>query len=222
MPRKFMFENPDDVISAYLAGASVKSLASTYNISRDVIRKFLVEMGHPVRNRSEAMYVRMRNTTREERLKLSEKAHDAIRGKKREPSELDKRAKTRQATMQYVGNGEVELMVLLKGRGLNCIPQLAVKRFNIDIAVENVAVELVISKANPLCLRHNIAKAIELCNIGWNVIFLWLRDASLITEVQADYIASYCKQSSLDPSLRGEYRVIDCNSELRAFGCFYN
>ena len=57
----------DNIIREYLAGKSVKQLASDIGHSRQVIYRVLRNAGITPRNRSESMYTRMAQTSPEER-----------------------------------------------------------------------------------------------------------------------------------------------------------
>ena len=70
----------DALIELYNSGVSVKALAKRFECSRDVIVRRLESRGITPRNRSESMYLRMGQTSPEERMRLTDAAHDAVRG----------------------------------------------------------------------------------------------------------------------------------------------
>jgi len=222
MARKWNPTNPDDIIQKYLSGTSEKAIAKQMQISRSAVRSFFIRNGIQPRGRSESMFVRMKNATPEERQRLSKAAHDKVRGMKRSKKELIERAIIRQKNKSIVGKGERLLDKWLKERGFDTIPQMAVDKFNIDIAIPPVAVELNISSWNPLTNRHDPQKIEYLTNNGWAIIYIHIKTIALLSEVQADYITSYIKQVRSDPSLIGEYRVIGRDAKLKAIGHFYH
>jgi transposase len=220
MPRIGNTLNHSNIITNYLNGISEKALAEMFNVSRQVIKRILIINNIERRGRSASMYLRMANSTPDERQALSKKAHDAIRGVKRKKQELTERAITRQKTRQYIGQGEELLNQWLIKRGFKTIPQMAVDRFNIDIAIPPVAVELKISSTLPITATNDLKKIIYLTNNHWSVIYIQIKYIDMLSEIQADYIARFIKQVRSNPSLIGEYRVIGCNAKLKSRGRF--
>lgn len=223
MPAKITSIDANNVVSAFSAGISIKQLAEIENVSRGVIYRILRENNVTPRNRSEAMYVRMANTTQEERAYLTKKAHDAVRGVKRTHKELCKRAVAKQFNLQVAGRGERKIIEELKNRGIESIHQLAIDKFNIDVAIPNVAVELCVScGTNPLRRYHHAEKVEYLCKRNWVVIFIMLRKTSEYTSLHTDYIVSKIEQFSRDKTIGGSYWVVGRNCELHATGSFHS
>lgn len=220
MSNKIIFTNENDIVSFYLEGFSEKSTAKQFKVDRGTIRKVLLRNGVKPRNRSEAMYLRMSQATPAERSYLARKAHDALRGVKRKESELIQKAITRQNTLQYVGMGEDTLNQWLIERGLKTIPQLAVDRFNIDIAIPPIAVELMIASCDPLLDRYNPKKIKYLTNNGWAVVYIHIKRLELLSEVHANQIMVFCDLVSRDPSYIGQYWVIGSDAQIKATGRF--
>lgn len=220
MARKIIFANENDIVSFYLEGFSEKSTAEQFKVDRGTIRKVLLRNGVKPRNRSDAMYLRMSQATPEERAQLANKAHDAVRGVKRSESALIKSAISRQQTLQYVGMGEDTLNQWLIEYGLKTIPQLAVDRFNIDIAIPPIAVELTISSQDPLLDRSNPKKIKYLTSHGWSVIYIHIKHIDYLTKNHAYEVVSFVEQVRRDPSLIGQYRVIGRYSQIKSTGRF--
>jgi predicted DNA-binding protein YlxM (UPF0122 family) len=213
--------NSNNIITAYLSGISIKKLAEINNVSRQVIYRILRENSIVPRGRSESMFVRMAHTTPEYRQKLSQKAHDAVRGMKRSHEELCKRAIVKQLNLQVAGRGERHIIEELKNRGIESVHQFAIDKFNIDVAIPYVAVELCISSSiNPFCLRHNAEKIEYLCKAGWVVIFIMIKKPSQYTSSHTDYIISKIEELSRDKTISGSYWVIGRDCKLHSTGCF--
>jgi hypothetical protein len=219
MARKWNLLDADYIVKKYISGISEKALSIELNATRGMIRRVLITSGITPRNRSAAMYQRMANATPKERSKLAEKAHDAVRGKKRSSEELIKRAISKQELMTYLGKGEEQLKNWIIERGEKVVPQLAFDRYNIDLAVGPVAVELLIGSINPL-VRGDAKKIEYLCRHGWSVLYVWLSCRGYPTEAHADYIVSYVNEVRRDPTLIGEYRMIRRDAKLAAQCCF--
>ena len=103
MARRYTNINVDNCINEYLGGKSIKQLAVDNGVSRQVIYRIFRENAVPVRNRSEAMFTRMANTTFEERKRLAFAANEAKRGLANTPEMLEKRAK---AGKRFIGKFE--------------------------------------------------------------------------------------------------------------------
>ena len=135
MSRKITNIDAGDLVQRYTDGISVKELAEHFSVCRQVISRILLESGQHLRNRSLAMYARMSRTPKQERNRLTEAAHDAVRGRKIDVRSLIKSARTKQNTLSKVGYGEFILRDWIRERsGVNMIPQYAIERYNIDLA----------------------------------------------------------------------------------------
>ena len=127
------------IVTRYLAGESELALSRAFGIDRNGIRRRLLEAGISPRGRSAAMFTRMANTSPEDRKKLAQPSHDALRGTKRPFSQKVRRALTREAQGIGISPVEAQFSAALADRGLHTLPQLAVGPYNIDIAAPPVA-----------------------------------------------------------------------------------
>lgn len=211
--------NINDLIAKYLQGFSVKALSEFFNISRTAIIPRLRRAGIRPRNRSEAMYLRMAQTTSEEKARLAEKAHDAVRGKPKSFKAAAKQAKKKQLTHSQVGKGEYLLASWLEERGLSPVLQEAVGKYNIDISCCPVAVELLVNASNPFARATDRKKIEYLTNRNWTVIYVWVTKRHFLSEEAAEYIVSLFERTHSDPTLRGSYWVIRGSGELYATSC---
>src|SRR5690606_29265055 len=100
--------------------------------------RILVVNTIPIRNRSAAMFERMRQSTPEQRLALSAAAHAAVRG-----SIMSDEAKRRMALAKgrMRGEGEFILAAAFRALGHTVLEQHPVDFYNIDLLIGNVAVE---------------------------------------------------------------------------------
>ena len=213
----------NDLVRRYLAGESVKQASKRLGVGRPTIIRRLANAGVTIRNRSEAMFNRMAVTPKSERTRLASFAHNAIRGKRQSNEHRIKIAKTRESLAVPVG-AHRKLMNLLKERGLTCIAEKAVDRYNLDIAATEypVAVELFGGgwHGNGRHANRFPDRTEFLLNQGWNLIIVWLeerRTKNLIAA--ADYIVTYCKKLCEKESTRSEYLVIRGDGKTPAFGC---
>ena len=198
----------DDLVRRYLAGTSEQTLAAELGVSRTPVRRILLEAGVEPRGRSDAMLLRMAQTSPDERQRLAAAAHDAVRGKRRGPDELALRAVARQVTCQYLGRGEDLLRGWLAERGLPTTPQLAAGPYNIDLAAPPVAVELWLSTNHPMRRARLRQKTEDLCDLGWLVVWVWVGNGDMLCESVADKIVTLAESARRDPSLLGQHRVV--------------
>jgi hypothetical protein len=160
-------------LADYRAGTSLKGLAARAGVSRDAMSRWLDQEGQEQRGRSEAMRARWAGMADDERRELVRAAHEATRGRKASIDERARNAVTRGGMECFIGLGEDEVAGLLEGIGLDVPRQVPEGRFNIDVAVGNVAVEVVRHTNNPAKRPSQVERAEALEAAGWRVLFLW-------------------------------------------------
>lgn len=212
---------PDaEVVSRYIGGESEKALADAFAVSRSVVRRVLVAAGIAPRNQSESMFLRMAQTPAEERERLTQAAHDAIRGTSIPFARLVKCAQTRQNRPGNISKTERQFMGMLAARGVTCIPQRAIGPYNCDLGASPVAVEIFGGQWH-LYGRH-IARTPEriryILNAGWHLLAFFVSRDYPLTDWHADYAAAYIEQARRDPAARREYRVIRGEGKIIASG----
>jgi len=203
---------PEMVKDLYVT-LSEKQIADQLGVGRDVIRRRLLEAGITPRNRSEVMFHRMAATTAEERRRLAKAAHDAVRGVRRSEDELIKRA---QAQTRRIGEGEHTLLQLLEQRGVAPIHQMPVYKYNVDLAIPPVAVEVFRDAANPALRGAHQSKAKYLLDHHWAIVWVWITSEGEIDETTADQVIAIFKRTRRTPTLFGEEWVIGRRSNLPA------
>lgn len=150
MSRKITTLDTNNIINEYLAGKSVLYLARQNHVCRQVIQRILTENDVAVRNRSESMYVRMAQTSAEDRKRLAHAANIAKRGMHNTPEMLRKRALARK---RYIGIFEQEFIDALSNAGINVTPQEPFLSYNLDLGCGNIAVEIHTQCASPLSTK---------------------------------------------------------------------
>lgn len=205
------------IVAAYLDGESELSLAQRYQISRDAIRRTLLESGTPIRDRSHAQANRLAKLSDEERLRLAQAAHDAARGRKVPAEELFRRAQQREQNLSHASKREFDIGKHLRGNSLAVVPQKAVGPYNIDFAVGSIAVEVLGGNWHAYKPEH-AQRTPHILNAGWHMLFIWdLKKAPLCIEA-ADYVIAWAQQASGNPSTVRQYRVIRGDGKLMASG----
>jgi len=237
----------DDAIRRYMEGElRLSKAAKAAHMSAGRFKQCLAERGMRVRTPSEGQALRhvrdadsewkqrftQASATTRERWVTSEANRERFRQLGREasvknrghvPSEsaLKLRSDSHQRGLLKVSPAAIRLNDWLLLRGAETTMEAASGRYNIDIAVGSVAVEVHPYSFNPLGptrLRER-QRTRYLCNRGWLVLYVWISARSYtLDEVTADYIVALAESAKRDPSLVGEYRVIRGTSELVATG----
>lgn len=205
----------DIAFSLYQSGLSVKAICEKLNVvkERRVINKWLISRGVTPRNRSEAMFNRMKNTTSDERKRLAEKAQDTIRGKKLSESALRNHAISKQFSKRKQGVFELAYMNLLDGLSVEYIPEFAFGKYNIDFMIGNVAVEVYKMTGNPFSISKNIERTKYINNFGISVLAVWCGNISPTIDC-AKYAIALNDVLNRNPSLRGKNWMIRSSSNL--------
>ena len=217
MSRKYTHINIDDCIKEYFAGKSIKQLAVDNGVSRQVIYRIFRENAVPVRNRSEAMFTRMANTSPEERKRLAFAANEAKRGLANTPEMLEKRAK---AGKRFIGKFEQEFIDAISACGIECFPQEPFLSYNLDIGCGDIAVEIHRHTDSPLAPRH-IKKVMNCINAGKSMLYVWINPTKNILLPECyENVISIIQQFRSNPPIRSKYWVIRGTGELYATGSF--
>lgn len=207
----------NNLINAYNAGKSVKALAQDLNVSRTVVINRLKNAGITPRNRSDSMFLRMSQTSPEERKRLVLAANTAKRGKPNTAEMLHKRAL---AGKRHIGRFEQEFIDALTDAGVPVIPQEPFLSYNLDIGCGDVAVEIHIQVCSPLSNAF-ITKLMKCVKAGKNMIYVWIKskNPTVTSECYKNVIALVQSVRSNPPS-QSKYWVIRSTGELYASGGF--
>ena len=217
-PRREFILPIDDIVNAYQFGESEYSLAQRFHVSRNVIRRRLEGAGIQIRTMSEAGLVRAAQMSAEQRSSQAAPSHAAIRGSKRTEGQLLRRAQLIEQRGTFGSPGEKWLHDSLASYGLKPIPQKAIGKYNVDLAIAPIAME-VLGGGWHLTKRHHSIRTPQILNSGWSLLFIWNQDGpAAMSKGAPKYVVSYIEEVSRDPSLVGEYRVISGNGKLLAAG----
>ena len=207
----------DNIIKEYFAGKSVKQLASDIGHSRQVIYRVLRNAGITPRNRSESMYVRMSQTSEEERQRLSAAAHEAKRGYINSP---ETRHKMALAKNKRSGIFEAEFISRLTAAGVPVYPQEPLLAYNLDIGCGPVAVEIHTQTGSPLTGKH-LVKLMNCLDAGKNMIYVWIDPRRIkFSDSCYEKVIALVQSIRSNPPGRCKYWVIRGTGELYASGCF--
>lgn len=208
-----------DVLAMFSGGASVKALAGHFGVQRSVIVNILDENGVSPRSRSDAMFLRMAKATPEERERLTHAAHAATRGRSM-PEECQIRmAEGRERTKAHASFEALALAEMLESRGFPVTLEKAFGPYNIDIAIDERSIAVEVQGGNWHGFgRHGarLGKRREyILSRGWHLVEVWRLDMDRHVTMQtvADNLIAELETLSLDPSGRGEHRMIRCHGQ---------
>lgn len=115
----------------------------------------------------------LRSLAPDERAAMMAKATARIRGAKRSPEDLQKRARTKQERAQLSGD-EAEIMAALNAAGLHPVPLYAFDKYNIDFAFPDRMVAVEYQGGNwhntPQKREQDARKAAFLESEGWRLL----------------------------------------------------
>jgi very-short-patch-repair endonuclease len=146
-------------------------------------------------------------------------AQEWTRGKKLSIEHLRNHAKGREQRASGASHAEIALSQMLLRHGVKCIPQLAIDKYNVDLATDRLAIEVLGGLWHSSKPNH-IKRLRYILNQGWNVVYIWaIKNRSPLSEIAADYIVAFLNELRGDPSLRGQYRVLRGDGQELARGC---
>ena len=207
----------DNIISEYFAGKSVKQLATDHGCSRQVIYRVFRDANITPRNRSEAMYLRMSQTSPEERKRIASAANKAKRGLANTPEMLHKRAL---AHKRFIGIGEAQFAMILRLHNVPVVEQEPFLSYNLDIGCGNIAVEIHTQTASPLTSKFR-KKLMDCLKAGKSMVYVWIDPRKfLISNKCYKNLVSIVQEASTNPPSRSKYWVIRGTGELYASGSF--
>lgn len=205
----------DAIVAAYRDGASCKAVATRFGISRPTIASILVRRGIPVRGRSEASFLRMARTSPERRREITQAAHAAVRGVPHSEEHRAKLARTRQARRFKISPVETELCEMLKAKGLDPIQQLAMGRYNVDVALEESSIAVEVFGGHWHASGAHAARYRErtdyILDRGWLPVMLWVTKAFPLTVAAADYLVTLHESRRLHEPVDRQEKVIRCD-----------
>lgn len=210
----------DEIVRRYLAGERQYDIAAALGLNQASVSRWIIKRGVNI-SRSEALQRRYARMTPEERRALAAKAHDAVRGVKRTPEDLAKRALSKQRSRAHVSEAEIILAGWLKERGISVIHQQAVGPYNADLGAFPVAVEVFGGQwhAHGRHAARLPKRTHYFFDQGWNVYIIWVNALHhpLTPDVTEDLVA-FIERSRRDPSFRRQYRVVWGNGQFIASG----
>ena len=167
------------------------------------------------------MFLRMSQTSIDERKRLVAKANEAMRNLPRDfhRRSSEKQALSKQASLCKVGVGEPEMIEWLTERGCVCKPQSAFGAYNIDILIGNIAVEIHVNPSNPHRNAYYRNRIIKLLGGGLSVIYIKVTKQRRLSPDTADSVIAILKHLCGSPPARREYWMIRGDGQFAASMC---
>lgn len=215
----------EKIVSMHNNGMSCKSIAEKTGECRDFVKRCLEYNGIKPRNRSEAMYKRMEQTSKEDRKKLAYAANEAVRNHGFKEEASIRIAKARQHMNDFIGKGENTFAKWMIEKGYNVTQQKAIGRYNIDIYCDNLAIEIHSNATHPHTHKKTIRRIKYLLNNGHNVLYIKASQGEtnkktgekcrsfILKEICADYAISFLEESKTFQDEYTEYRAIRGNGD---------
>lgn len=205
----FSAETERAIIECFKSGVGVGGVSDKLGlgVSHSPIARVLKKNGINTRNRSEQQFARMARSTPEQIAALTKAAHDAARGRVAQHSEIIKRAKAMAGVIR--SEHEAAVVNALNEAGIECLPGFPVDRYNVDVVVGRVAVE-VFGGGWSFSDKKRIARYVErtkkIADFGFNTIFIVT--GKRFMPIDYSHLISAINEFNSDPSATGQYRVI--------------
>lgn len=208
----------DYIISEYNSGKSVKAIADSLNVSRNVILQRLHSAGIKQRNRSESMYLRMSQMSFEERKQLASAANIAKRGKPNTSEMLHKRAL---AKKRFIGKFEQEFFDALTKAGIPVIRQEPFLSYNLDLGCGNIAVEIDTQGGIPLNRPVTLKRIVECLHAGKNMLYVTISPKTeFVPDACYKQVISIVKACRTNPPIECQYWMVRSTGEIYSTGSF--
>jgi very-short-patch-repair endonuclease len=210
----------EQVTRDYLAGDSLVTLSGRYGASGDALRRILSKAGIDTRTRAEAQVLRAAAENPEAKATRYRLSSASLTGRVMSQDSLAARALSNQDTQRLVGRHEPEVCDLLRSVGLQVRPQLAVGRYNLDLAVgEHLAVEVHTSRHAPNLVNRAATpkrRVNDLTEQGWRLLYLWCPDG--INPEDCDQVVTLAQILSPLPPTVAQQLVVRCHGYPPALG----
>lgn len=210
----------EQIAREYLAGDSLLALTTRYGVSGDALRRILTRAGIDIRTRAEAQVLRAAAEDPEAKAARYRLSSASLQGRVMSQESLAARALSNQDTQRLVGRHERDIGDLLRTVGLQVRPQLAVGRYNLDLAVgEHLALEVHTSRHSPNMVNRAATpkrRVHDLTEQGWRLLYLWCPDG--INPEDCDQVITLAEVLSPLPPTVAQQLVVRCHGYPPALG----
>ncbi len=201
-----------ELVRRYQAGESELAISLAMGISRPAVRRRLLDSGIQPRDSSSAASLRLSKMTPDQRLALSDAAHAAVRGIPQSEEHRCDIAITRERRITNVGALEDVLDERLRASGVVTVPQKAIGRYNVDIAITESRIAVEVFGGNWHRSRHAATRYRKrtdyLLDQGWLPIIVWGTWKCSIDPLVTEYIVSLHERRCRGESCGSQEHVI--------------
>lgn len=202
------------VVSRYAAGESIKTIATALDASRPRITRILTDAGVQLRGHSDAGKLRAARDPEAARYGIRAASAANIGRKKSAGHAARIAASKEEAFSQNIGRGETLVYSQLSEAGYQVRRQVAVGRYNLDLAVDNIDIEIHTDRHGPHLDRHGRHSRVKhLIDAGWQVLYIWCPRG--ISASDMDEAVAYFEVFRRNPPTAGEYAVFRCRGDYR-------
>ena len=201
----------DKILPLHNKGIGVKGIGKILGVSFRPIERILKENGIKPRNRHEQQQARMDNTSLKDRKKLTRKANILMTGRTVPVQDSIKSAKTHELNQsRKISRYEGLVFEEVKKKGFKLSPQTAIGKYNCDFTIGSIAVEVLGGNWHwyGLHMARFQERTRYILNAGYHIIFICVNNNFPFNLATTDYLISFIKFSSTNPSIDREYRVI--------------
>jgi hypothetical protein len=198
----------DHIVNSYQGGESIHALSKRLTVSGDAIRRVLRIAGVNTRNKSQAGFLR---AARDGAPETTRRAARENAGQLVTDSAMRNRALNNQASKRLVGKFEAEVEEILVRAGMNPRGQVACDRYNIDLLIGQIAVEVHTARHFPRQGSHfpGFGRRIEtLLNAGVINFYVWCPDG--VNDRDGEKLVAELDRFRRKPPFGGEYGVFRC------------
>lgn len=211
----------EEIARRYLEGESVYALARHYHAGLQTIRDRLRDAGVPIRTRSEARLVRLMQTSAEERQAQVQVAAERRRAQPSSEEALHRQALARQRRWDdraLSAAGHI-IVRLLRSRGYKVDCFTPVGRYNVDITVGAVAIEVLTNTRHASSKRRG-DRLRSLMEHGYSVLFVRVDGRTVVPlcPQALQSIASFVAIRRRFPLQTNIFQVIRQDGKIFSFG----
>ena len=211
----------ENVVSRYVGGESENEIAKSLGVSRTLVRKRLTMAGVPLRDNATANRQMVAGRSAEENAALIAAAHAAVKGSTYTDQHVSNIASSREKLLTHATAEELEFARWVTERGIECVPQKAVGRYNVDLATSSVAVEIFGGGWHAYGEhRRRAEKRLDyILDQGWNLLIIWASaNRYPLSAAAADQVVAFTKETRRNPATRGQNRVIWGDGKVASSG----
>lgn len=219
MPAKIVFDDPDNLIERYKAGASQKQLSDELGIGRPTLLRFLRKNGVEVRGRSAAEFCKWQTIKQTDPGRVVAQLSRAWQARTGAIDPIERkirRAKTNYIRMNRVGKFEREVVATLRDRRIFADAQFPIGPYNVDLAVPTlrVAVEIMCTNHRKPWSSIRRERIEYILDERWNVLIVYVPLGShLDVGAAANKVVAFCNRTRRDKAVRGHYGMVGRDGE---------